>query len=307
MTKTDVNLAVDIGGLTISNPIMPASGAFGKGMEEFLDFNLIGAVVPKSITKYPQKGNKNPRACETFGGMINSIGIQSDGIDKYLNHTVPYYQQYDVPLISSISAESVEEFEEMSEMIAGSPDVAALELNISCPNLENNGEAFGMDEDITYEVVHKVRQITDKPILVKLTPNVTNIQKIALAAERGGADSLVVANTLLAMAIDIHSQQPKVGNVMGGLSGPAIKPVIVRQIFQVREVSNLPIIGCGGIMNADDAIEMILAGATAVQVGTASFVNPSVMKDMIEGIRAYMEQYQYQTIYELVGKTMDRI
>jgi dihydroorotate dehydrogenase (NAD+) catalytic subunit len=302
MTNYKPDLTVNIAGLKLQNPVMPASGAFGEGMDQVIDFNLLGAVVPKSITKRPRGGNATPRVCETHGGMINSIGIQSKGIDHYLKETLPYYRQYRVPLISSISAESVDEFVEMSEAIAAVSNVAALELNISCPNLKNNGEAFGMDEDITYKLVRKVREVTGKPILVKLTPNVTSIQNIALAAERAGADALVVANTLLAMAIDIHSRKPKIGNIMGGLSGPAIKPIIVRQIYQVHEISTLPIIGCGGVMNADDAIEMMLAGATAVQVGTASFVTPTAMVDIIEGIREYMQQYQFHTIDELVGK-----
>lgn len=299
--KHELNLGVDIGGLKIKNPIMPASGCFGEGMDELLDFNLLGAVVPKSITKYPQPGNENPRACETRGGMINSIGIQSKGIEYYLDVTIPYYQQYDVPLISSISAETIDEFVEMSEIISKVPGVAALELNISCPNLKNDGEAFGMNADITYDLVRKVKAVTEKPILVKLTPNVTNIQSIALAAEKAGADSLVIANTLLAMAIDIHSRKPKIGDVMGGLSGPSLKPVIVRQIYQVREVSTLPIIGCGGVMTAEDGIEMILAGANAIQVGTANFINPLVMVEIIEGIKAYLVTNNENDINDIVG------
>lgn len=299
--KLDLNITVDIGGLLIENPIMPASGAFGEGMDKLIDFNQLGAVVPKSITMYPQSGNVNPRACETKGGMINSIGIQSKGLDYYMSHTVPYYAQFDSPLIVSISAESIEEFVEMSQIIEASETVKALELNISCPNLKSNGEAFGMNREVTYELVSKVRSITEKPLLVKLTPNVTNIQEIAIAAEKGGADSLVVANTPLAMAIDIYSRKPKIGNVMGGLSGPAIKPIIVRQIFQVSEVVKIPIIGCGGVMDYQDAIEMILAGASAVQVGTASFVNPSAMIDIIEGIEKYMIDMNIQDINSLIG------
>ncbi|GGH88600.1 dihydroorotate dehydrogenase (NAD+) catalytic subunit [Pullulanibacillus pueri] len=304
MTINEPDLTVDIGGLELQNPVMPASGAFGEGMDQVIDFNLLGAVVPKSITKFPRGGNPTPRVCETYGGMINSIGIQSKGIEHYLNETLPYYRKYQVPLISSISAESVEEFVEMAETIEAVPNVAALELNISCPNLKDNGLAFGMDEDITYELVRKVRGVTNKPILTKLTPNVTNIQKIALAAENAGADALVVANTLLSMAIDIDTWKPKIGNVMGGLSGPAVKPIIVRQIYQVHEVSRLPIIGCGGVMTADDAIEMLLAGATAVQVGTANFVTPTAMIDMIDGIRKYMKAHDLKRIDDIVGKVV---
>ncbi|MBT2218021.1 dihydroorotate dehydrogenase [Virgibacillus dakarensis] len=301
MMKKELKMEADIGGVKIANPVMPASGAFGEGMDRVIDFNLLGALIPKSITKYPQRGNRNPRACETKGGMINSIGIQSKGLNYYLEETIPYYEQYSAPLISSISAESIGEFAEMSSIIASIPSVAALELNISCPNLKNNGQAFGMSDEITYQLVDRVREVTDKPLLVKLTPNVTDIQSIALAAESAGANSLVVANTPLAMAIDIHTRRPKIGNIMGGLSGPAIKPIIVRQIYQVREVTRLPIIGCGGVMTSEDAIEMMLAGASAVQVGTANFVSPTAMIDIIEGIETYMEEHQLNSLDELIG------
>ncbi|TCP20704.1 dihydroorotate oxidase B catalytic subunit [Scopulibacillus darangshiensis] len=295
------NLAVNIGGLQLQNPVMPASGAFGEDMEEVIDFNRLGAVVPKSITKQPRGGNQTPRVCETYGGMINSIGIQSKGINYYLKHILPYYQKYQSPLISSISAESIDEFAEMSETIAEVPHVRAIELNISCPNLKGNGLAFGMDEALTYELIRKVRGVTDKPIIAKLTPNVTSIQDIARACEEAGADGLNVANTMLAMAIDVESRKPKVGNIMGGLSGPAVKPIIVRLIYQVYQATKLPIIGCGGVMTGMDAIEMMLAGATAVQVGTANFVTPTAMIDILEEIKAYMKRHGLVCIDDIVG------
>src|SRR5699024_1527735 len=301
MIEDKINTTVNIGNIKLKNPIMPASGAFGEGMDRLIDFNQLDDLITKSITKYPQRGNVNPRACETQAGMINSIGIQSKGIEYYIQNTIPYYSQYNVPLISSISADSIEEFIEMSELISTFTEVEALELNISCPNLKNNGEAFGMNKKVTYELVNKIRQITNKPLLVKLTPNVTNIQSIAKAAESAGADALVVANTPLAMAIDIHSRKPKVGNIMGGLSGPAIKPIIIRQIYQVYEVSSLPIIGSGGVINAEDAIEMIIAGASAVQVGTANFVSPTTMVNIIQNIKHYMEHHQIKHLKELIG------
>ncbi|MFD0677728.1 MULTISPECIES: dihydroorotate dehydrogenase [unclassified Paenibacillus] len=307
MMKVDqetLNLEVNIGSLRLQNPIMPASGAFGEEMDQVIDFNRIAAIVPKSITKYPRKGNLTPRVCEVPAGMINSIGIQSKGIEYYLEKTIPYYKQYDVPLISSISADSIDEFAEMAEIIGKLGDVHALELNISCPNLKGNGLAFGMDPEATRSLVMRVKEVTDKPIIAKLSPNVTSIQEIALAAEQGGADGLNVANTILAMAIDIHTRKPKIGNNMGGLSGPAVKPIIVRMIYQVRQVTSLPIIGCGGVMNGEDAIEMILVGATAVQVGTASFVQPTAMLDILQEIKDYMVQYQVQDIKELIGKVM---
>lgn len=302
--EDELNLQVNIGSLTLPCPIMPASGAFGEDMEAIIDFNRLGAVVPKSITKHPRKGNATPRVCETPSGMINSIGIQSKGIEYYMEHVIPYYRRYQVPLISSISAESIEEFAEMSAIIAGAKEVAALELNISCPNLKGNGAAFGMDAQATRDLIREVRQVTKKPLIAKLTPNVTSIQEIALAAEEGGADGLNVANTILAMAIDIHSRKPRIGNVLGGLSGPAVKPIIVRMIYQVHQVTSLPIIGCGGVMNGEDALEMILAGAAAVQVGTASFVQPTAMLDILEEIKQYMMQYGIADIQSLVGQVV---
>ncbi|MDR7318592.1 dihydroorotate dehydrogenase [Brevibacillus nitrificans] len=299
---SELKLSVNIGSLTLANPIMPASGAFGEDMEEIIDFNQLGAVVPKSITKHPRKGNATPRVCETPAGMINSIGIQSKGITYYMENVIPYYGRYQTPLISSISADSIEEFAEMASIIAGAKEVAALELNISCPNLKGNGAAFGMDAKLTRELISEVRKVTEKPLIAKLTPNVTSIQEIARAAEAGGADGLNVANTLLAMAIDVHTRRPRIGNVLGGLSGPAVKPIIVRMIYQVHQVTKLPIIGCGGVMNGEDALEMILAGASAVQVGTASFVQPTAMLDILEEIKQYMVQYGITDIHSLVGQ-----
>ncbi|SDI35848.1 dihydroorotate dehydrogenase [Natribacillus halophilus] len=296
------HLRVNIGGLELKNPIMPASGAFGESMEKVLDFNHLGAVLPKSITKYPRKGNDTPRVCEVPAGMINSIGIQSKGLQYYLKNIVPYYQQYDTPLIASISADSVEEFVEMADILGNNPGVDALELNISCPNLKGDGLAFGMDADVTYELTKKVRGITDVPLFNKLTPNVTRIQDIALASEEGGADALTVVNTFLAMSINVHTWKPELGNVMGGISGPGVKPIIVRMIYQVYQASKLPIIGCGGVMNGEDAIEMMLAGASAVQVGTASFIKPAAMLDVLEEIKSYMQQYGINDIYDIIGK-----
>lgn len=297
-----LNLTVKFGKLQLKNPVMPASGAFGHEMENIFNFNHLGAVVPKSITKYPRGGNETPRVCEVNGGMINSIGIQSKGLTYYLNNIIPAYKHYDTPLIASISADSIDEFAEVAEIIGKEKGISAIELNISCPNLKDDGQAFGMDAETSHELVKKVKKVTDVPIITKLTPNVTSIQEIAIACEEAGSDGLNVANTILAMAIDIHTRKPKIGNGMGGISGPAIKPIIVRMIYQVRQVCSIPIIGCGGVMNADDAIEMILAGATAVQVGTASFISPTALIDILEGIKSYMTTYNIMDINELVGK-----
>lgn len=298
----NLNLEINIGNVKMKNPIMPASGTFGHEMSPILDFNKLGALVPKSITKYPRGGNNTPRVCEVNTGMINSIGIQSKGVEYYINELLPEYACFDSPLISSISGDSVEEFVEMTEIISNQKSVSAIELNISCPNLENDGQAFGMDAEVSYQLIKKAREVTDKPIIPKLTPNVTNIQEIAIACEEAGADALNVANTLLAMSIDIHTGKPKIGNVMGGLSGPSVKPVIVRMIYQVNQVTSIPIIGCGGVMNGEDAIEMILAGATGVQVGTANFINPTAMLDIIAGIERYMMQHDISDINDLIGK-----
>ncbi|MEK3644454.1 dihydroorotate dehydrogenase [Aeribacillus sp. FSL M8-0235] len=304
MKNAAVNMSVDIGGLVLKNPVMPASGTFGPEMEKVIDFNRLGAIVLKSITMFPRAGNSAPRVCETPAGMINSIGIPSKGIEYYLENSVPSYSKYDSPLISSLSADSIDEFAKLAEIVTKSNDVDAIELNISCPNLKGNGLAFGMDADITFNLVKKVRAVTDKPIITKLTPNVTNIQEIAVAAEEAGSDCLNVANTFLAMSIDVHTRKPKIGNIMGGLSGPATKPIIVRLIYQVSQVVHIPIIGCGGVMSGEDAIEMMLAGATAVQVGTANFIQPDAMIRILKEIESYMEQYQIKDIREIIGQVV---
>lgn len=295
------NTEVRIGTLTLKNPIMPASGTFGEEMARYINLNNLGAILPKSITKQERKGNATPRICETTAGMINSIGIQSKGLDYYQKVTVPFYSQYSTPLISSISADSIDEFAEMSSILAGMGEISALELNISCPNLKNNGLAFGMDEEITHQLVKSVRQVTDKPIITKLSPNVTSIERTALAAEAGGTDALTVANTFIAMAIDVHTRKPKIGNILGGISGPAIKPIVIRLIHQVFRAIKLPIIGCGGVMTGEDAIEMMLAGASAVQVGTANFIQPNAMQTIIKEIENYMDQYKIESLSEIIG------
>ena len=304
MTMSVKNMTVDIGRLVLKNPIMPASGAFGPEMDKVIDFNHLGAIVPKSITLEPRPGNATPRVCETPAGMINSIGIQSKGLQYYMENTIPYFSKYNSPLISSISADTIEDFVKTAEIVAASNNVHAIELNISCPNLKGHGESFGMDPATTFDLVKKVRGVTDKPVITKLTPNVTSIQEIALAAEEAGSDSLNVANTIIAMAIDVHTRKPKIGNVMGGMSGPGIKPIIVRMIYQVAQVVKIPIIGCGGVMTGEDAIEMMLAGATAVQVGTANFVQPDAMLRILSEIESYMEQYQIGNVSDLIGKVI---
>lgn len=301
---TKVNTTVKIGSLILKNQVMPASGAFGIEMKDAIDFNLLSAIVPKSITKFPQAGNAKPRICETNAGILNSIGIQSKGVSYYLTDIIPSFEPYDVPLIASISAESIEEFVEMADVLGNHDEVAALELNISCPNLKGDGKAFGMDATVTYELISQVRKVTKVPLIAKLTPNVTSIQDIAIAAEKAGADALNVANTMLAMAIDVDTRKPLIGNVMGGLSGPAVKPIIIRMIYQVAQVSSLPIIGCGGVMTGRDALEMIIAGASAVQVGTASFIQPTALTDILAEIESYLIEHEIEDIHDLIGSVV---
>ncbi|GAY76259.1 dihydroorotate dehydrogenase, catalytic subunit [Sporolactobacillus inulinus] len=281
---------------------MPASGTFGAELTPLLDINRLGALVPKSVTVSARDGNPSPRVCETSASMINSIGIQSKGIDDYVTRLLPEYRKFSPPLIASISGETIQEYETLAARLDAQPDVAALELNISCPNLRANGQAFGMSAEATAQLVRTVRAVTDKTVIVKLTPNVTRIQDIAQAAEHAGADVLTVANTFLAMAIDSETRKPRIGNLMGGLSGAAVKPLVVRLIYQVHQATRLPIIGSGGVMNGQDAIEMILAGASAVQVGTANFIQPNAMTTIIEEIDGYLNRHQIEHLTDLVGQ-----
>ncbi|MED3793754.1 dihydroorotate dehydrogenase [Niallia alba] len=295
-------LEVTLGNLHLKNPLMPASGTFAEQMTHYIDVNQIGAIIPKSITKHRRTGNPTPRICETkAGGMINSIGIQSEGLTYFKEKTVPFYASFSTPFIASVSAESMEEFAEVCEELGEMEDVDAIELNISCPNLKNNGLAFGMDPSVTYELVTRVRNVTNKPLIPKLSPNVTSITEIARACEAAGADILTVSNTFLAMSIDVHSRKPKISNIMGGYSGPAILPLVVRMVYQVYQATSLPIIGCGGVMTGEDAIELMLAGASAVQIGTASFVDPEAMITIREEMEAYMKLHGIKEIEEIIG------
>ncbi|MEW9097019.1 MAG: dihydroorotate dehydrogenase [Clostridiaceae bacterium] len=295
------NLQVQLGGVTLKNPVMPASGTFGSGNCDLIDIRKIGAIVPKSVTLTPREGNKTPRIAETTGGVLNSIGIQSEGLEHFIKNDLKYYEQYDTPIIVSISAYSVDEFLEMVEILNKEKSINIIELNISCPNLKEGGKAFGMSEEFTYKIVKEVKNVTNKVIIPKLTPNAVDIVNIALAAEEGGADCLCVSNTHLGMAIDVKSRKPRLGNIIGGLSGPAIKPISLRMVWQVAQKVGIPIIGVGGISNWEDAIEYILAGATAIQVGTYNFVNPNCMIDIVEGIEKYMVENNYFSIKELIG------
>lgn len=280
------DLSVEIGGLRLANPVMPASGTFSEELEKVIDMNRLGAFVTKTVTREVRAGNPLPRVAETCSGMLNSIGIPSKGVEDFVTRVIPRYAAWRPPLVVSISAPTTEGFASLAAELSR-PGVAAIEANISCPNLEEDGRAFAMMAASTEAVVKKLRAATDLPLWVKLTPNTGEIAEVARAAEAAGADALVVANTILAMSIDLATFRPRLGNVMGGLSGPAIKPIVLRQVYQCARVARIPVIGCGGIATAEDAVEYMLAGASAVQVGTATFIHPGAMLRIIDGIAQF--------------------
>lgn len=297
------NLAVNIGGVPMKNPVTTASGTFGFGQEydSFFDINLLGAVVVKGTTLLPKEGNPTPRIVETPAGILNSIGLQNPGVDYVISHYVPYFNTLELPVIVNISGSTVEEYALVAEKLDQAGGVAGLEVNISCPNVKQGGMAFGSDPSMAAEVTAAVKAATKLPVIVKLSPNVTDIVKVAEAVAKAGADGLSLINTLLGMAIDINTRRPILGNIMGGLSGPAIKPVAVRAVWQVYQAVSLPIIGMGGIATAEDALEFILAGASAVAVGTANFVNPKATVEIVAGIESYLEQQGIDDIRDLIG------
>jgi dihydroorotate dehydrogenase (NAD+) catalytic subunit len=297
------SLEVYVAGIHMKNPVMTASGTFGYGGEyaDFIDLNQLGAVVVKGITSVPWTGNPMPRIYETPSAMLNAIGLQNVGVDAFIEKKLPYLRNFDVPVIVNVCGKLQEEYVEVTEKLDAAEGVAAIELNISCPNLNCGGMSFGVDPQLTCGLVKSVREKTSLPLLVKLSPNVTDITVIAKAAEDAGADGLSVINTLLGMAIDIKTRRPRLANITGGLSGPAIKPIALRMVWQVYNAVSIPIIGMGGIMNGDDAIEFFIAGASAVAVGTANFVNPRAPMEVIDGVRTYMEQYGVDSVKELVG------
>jgi len=303
MSAIQPSLEVNVAGIRMKNPVMTASGTFGYGSEyvDLIDLNKLGAVVVKGITSVPWTGNPMPRIFETPSGMLNAIGLQNVGVDGFIDKKLPYLRSFDVPVIVNICGEQVEEYLEVTEKLDAADGVAAIELNISCPNLHCGGMSFGVDPKLTDELVKGVRKKTNLPLLVKLSPNVTDITVIARAAEGAGADGLSVINTALGMAIDINTRRPQLANITGGLSGPAIKPIALRMVWQVYNAVSIPIIGMGGIMNGDDAIEFFIAGAAAVAVGTANFINPRASLDVVDGIQEYLERHGMRSIEELVG------
>lgn len=294
------DLAVRIGSLALANPVMPASGTFAEGLERVVRLDRLGAFVTKTVTAELRGGNPTPRVAETADGMLNSIGIPSKGVPAFIEHTLPFWRRWKVPLVVSISAPTARGFAGLAARL-DLPGVAAIEANISCPNLEADGHAFAMDPAATLDVVRRLREATRLPLWAKLTPNTGDIAAIARAAEAGGADAVVVANTILGMAINTETFRPKLGNVMGGLSGPAIKPIVLRMVHQCHKAVGIPVIGCGGIAGVEDVVEYLLAGATAVQVGTATFVHPTAMTDILDGLEAWCAHRGVARLAALTG------
>lgn len=296
------NMSVNLAGVELKNPVMTASGTFGSSGEygEFYDLGALGAIATKGVANVPWPGNPVPRIAETKSGMLNAIGLQNPGIDVFLERDLPLLKQYDTKIIVNVCGKTVEDYCEVVERLSDEP-VDMLEINVSCPNVKEGGIAFGQKPDALEAITREVKRHAKQPVIMKLSPNVTDIAEMARAAEAGGADVLSLINTITGMKIDIHKRAFAIANKTGGLSGPAVKPVAVRMVYQAAQAVSLPIIGMGGIMNGEDAMEFILAGATAVSVGTANFANPFAAKETAEGIRAYMERYQVEDIRELIG------
>ena len=296
------DMSVNIAGVTLKNPVMTASGTFGSGMEysEFVDLSRLGAVVTKGVANVPWPGNPTPRVAEIRSGMMNAIGLQNPGIDLFCRRDIPFLKQYDTKIIVNVCGHTTEEYCETVERLAGEP-VDMLEINISCPNVKCGGISFGQDPKAVEAITAEIKRHAAQPVIMKLSPNVTDITEIAKAAEAGGADALSMINTLTGMKIDIHRQTFAIANKTGGVSGPAVHPIAVRMVYQTAQAVNIPIIGMGGIQNAEDAIEFLLAGATAVAVGTANFRNPMTTMEVIDGIADYMKAHQVEKVTDLIG------
>ena len=297
-----MNLEVKVAGVTFKNPVTTASGTVGSGaeFEEFVDLSALGAVTTKGVANVPWEGNPTPRIAETYGGMLNAVGLQNPGIELFCKRDIPHLKEKGASIIVNVCGRSMEDYVDVVERLQDEP-VDLLEINVSCPNVKAGGIAFGQNPDALYEITKAVKAKAKQPIIMKLSPNVTDITEMARAAEAGGSDALSLINTITGMKIDIHRRKFVLANQTGGLSGPAIKPVAVRMIYQVHKACKLPIIGMGGVMTGEDAIELMMAGATMVSVGTANFHNPRATMDVLQGIRDYMERYQIQDINEIIG------
>ena len=297
-----MNLEVKLAGRTFKNSVTTASGTFGSGAEyeEFVDLSALGAVTTKGVANVPWEGNPTPRIAETYGGMLNAVGLQNPGIELFCQRDIPHLKEKNASIIVNVCGRTVEDYVEVVERLADEP-VDLLEINVSCPNVKAGGIAFGQNPDALYEITKAIKAKAKQPIVMKLSPNVTDITEMAKAAEAGGSDALSLINTITGMKIDIHRRKFILANQTGGLSGPAIKPVAVRMIYQVHKACSLPIIGMGGVMTGEDAIELMMAGATMVAVGTANFHNPRATMEVLQGIREYMERYHIEDINEIIG------
>lgn len=301
MNRLDINLP----GLQLKNPIMPASGCFGFGREysSLYDLNILGAIMIKATTALPRYGNETPRITETPGGMLNAIGLQNPGLDYVLENELTWLSQFDVPIIANVAGSTEDEYVTVAKEISKAPNVHAIELNISCPNVKKGGITFGTVPEVAKQLTKRIKEVSEVPLYVKLSPNVTNIVEIAKAVVDGGADGLTMINTLIGMSLDLHTARPILANKMGGLSGPAIKPVAIRMIYEVSQHVNVPIIGMGGIHTAEDVIEFFYAGASAVAVGTANFVDPYICPKLIGQLPNLLEELGYEHISECIGRS----
>jgi dihydroorotate dehydrogenase (NAD+) catalytic subunit len=304
MALAQPDMKISIGSLRLKNPVMTASGTFGYGEEyaSLVNLHRLGAIIVKGISLLPRQGNPPPRIAETACGMLNAIGLENVGLERFLTEKLPFLQGIDTPLIVNILGDTVEDYRQLATRLNEEERVAALEVNISCPNVKKGGVAFGTEPGMAHAVTKAVRLHFSRPVIVKLSPNVTDITEIARAVEDAGADAVSLINTLLGMAIDINACRPKLANIFGGLSGPAIKPIGLRMVWQVAECVSIPVIGIGGITTAEDAIEFMLAGACAVQVGTTNFINPGAAEEIIQGIETYLAVNQLASVQDLVGR-----
>ncbi len=300
---SEADLRVTIGGLVFKNPVLTASGTFGYGKEfaPYVNLHHLGGVVVKGISLEPRRGNPPPRIVETAGGMLNAIGLENVGLDRFITEKMPYLRGIGTRVIVNILGDSLEEYQTLGQRLSEIEGISALEVNISCPNVKKGGVAFGTDPAMAEAVTRAVCAHTTLPVIVKLSPNVTDIAQIALAVEAGGAQAISLINTLLGMAIDVKSRRPRLANVVGGLSGPAIKPIALRMVWQVAQTVKIPVIGIGGITTTEDALEFLLAGATAIEIGTANFVNPRASQDIVEGLGRYVMENKLDGISEVIG------
>ncbi len=302
-----MNMQTTLAGVTFKNPVMTASGTFGSGMEyaEFVDLNKLGAVVTKGVANVPWPGNPTPRVAEVYGGMLNAIGLQNPGIDVFMERDIPFLKQYDTGIIVNVCGKTVEDYVAVVERLGEESAVSMLEINVSCPNVKEGAIAFGQKADALFDITREIKKYAKQPIIMKLSPNVTDITEMARAAEAAGADALSLINTLTGMKIDVHKRTFALANKTGGMSGPAIKPIAVRMVYQTAKAVKIPIIGMGGIANAEDAIEFILAGASAISVGAMNFVNPYCTMEIVQGIEDYMRRYNVENLTDLIGAVQE--